>query len=350
MTSPSSSSFHASVIFTLAILIFFVMCYMPYFALGFDGKTVANSPLLTEKLGINRTIKVCINGNGEFKSIQAAVDSIAEGNSNWVIIHVRKGTYREKVHIPKNKPFVFLRGNGRGRTAIVWSQSSNDNIESATFRAEAHDFIAFGISFMNEAPTGVAYTSQNQSVAAFVGADKVAFYHCAFYSTHNTLFDYKGRHYYDSCYIQGSIDFIFGRGRSVFHDCEMFVIGDKRVSIHGSVTAQNRESEREISGFIFIKGKVYGIGGVYLGRAKGPYSRVIFARTYLSKTIIPHGWTNWSYAGDTKNLYHAEYKCQGPGAVTEGRASWSRQLSEEEVSPFISIDYIDGKNWLPVWL
>lgn len=69
----------------------------------------------------------------------------------------------------------------------------------------------------NEAPTGVAYTSQNQSVAAFVAADQVAFYHCAFYSTHNTLFDYKGRHYYDNCYIQGSVDFIFGRGRTVFH-------------------------------------------------------------------------------------------------------------------------------------
>lgn len=71
-------------------------------------------------------------------------------------------------------------------------------------------------ALQNDAPTGVAYTSQNQSVAAFVAADKAAFYHCAFYSTHNTLFDYKGRHYYESCYIQGSIDFIFGRGRSIF--------------------------------------------------------------------------------------------------------------------------------------
>lgn len=69
----------------------------------------------------------------------------------------------------------------------------------------------------NDAPTGIASTSQNQSVAAFVGADQIAFYHCGFYSTHNTLFDYKGRHYYDNCYIQGSVDFIFGRGRSVFH-------------------------------------------------------------------------------------------------------------------------------------
>ncbi|KAJ1380582.1 Pectinesterase, catalytic [Sesbania bispinosa] len=334
--------------FTVAIILFTLFC-MSYYALGYDAKTVIDSPLLTEKLGINRTIKVDINGNGDFKSVQDAIDSIPDGNSNWVIVHVRKGVYREKVHIPKTKRYIFMRGNGRGKTAIVWSQSSSDNEASATFKAEATDFIAFGISFKNEAPTGVAYTSQNQSVAAFVAADKIAFYHCAFYSTHNTLFDYKGRHYYESCYIQGSIDFIFGRGRSIFHSCEMFVIGDKRVSIHGSVTAQNRESEPEISGFIFIKGKVYGIGGVYLGRAKGAFSRVIFAKTYLSKTIVPEGWTNWSYHGSTENLFHTEYKCHGPGATRMGRAPWSKELTDEQVAPFLSIDYIDGKNWLPVW-
>ncbi|XLR61004.1 probable pectinesterase 67 [Arachis hypogaea] len=346
-----ASSFHASsaIISSIIVSIIILIC-MPCSAFGFiNEKEVIDAPLLTQKLGINRTIKVDINGNGDFKSVQAAIDSIPEGNSNWVILHVRKGVYREKVHIPKTKRYIFMRGNGKGRTAIVWSQSSSDNIDSATFKVEARDFIAFGISFKNEAPTGIAYTSQNQSVAASVAADKIAFYHCAFFSTHNTLFDYKGRHYYESCYIQGSIDFIFGRGRSIFEGCEIFVIDDKRVTIHGSITAQNRESEREISGFIFNKCRVYGIGGVYLGRAKGPYSRTIFAHSYLSKTVVPEGWTNWSYDGPTKNLYHAEYKCYGPGATREGRASWSRQLSDQEVASFLSVDYIDGKNWLPAW-
>lgn len=49
-----------------------------------------------------------------------------------------------------------------------------------------------------------------------VAGDKVAFYHCAFYSPHHTLFDSAGRHYYESCYIQGNIDFIFGSGQSIF--------------------------------------------------------------------------------------------------------------------------------------
>ncbi|KAI4303131.1 hypothetical protein MLD38_038800 [Melastoma candidum] len=317
---------------------------------GLTPNAVIDSPLLTEKIGTNRTIKVDINGNGDFKSVQAAIDSVPSRNSEWIIIHVRKGIYREKVHVTKDKPYIFMRGNGKGRSVIVWNQSSDDNKDSAAFRVEAPHFIAFGICFKNDAPTGLAYTSQNQSVAAFVGADKVAFYHCGFYSTHNTLFDYKGRHYYDNCYIQGSIDFIFGRGRSVFHSCEIFVIDDKRLTIHGSITAQNRGSKDENSGFVFIKGKVYGIGDVYLGRAKGAYSRVVFARMYFSRTIVPHGWTNWSYDGNTKNLYHAEYQCHGPGAESEHRVQWSRQLTDEEAAPFLSIDFIDGKGWLPAWL
>ncbi|CAN0855362.1 Probable pectinesterase 67 [Linum grandiflorum] len=177
---------------------------------------VIDAPLLTSKVAANRTIMVDINGGGDYKSIQAAIDAVPFMNPQWVIIHIRKGEYREKVRIPPNKPYIFFRGNGKGKTHIVWSQSATDNLDSATFRLESPNFIAFGISFKNDAPVGEAFTSQNQSVAAFVGHDRAAFYHCAFYSNHNTLHDYKGRHYYDHCYIQGSIDFIFGRARSIF--------------------------------------------------------------------------------------------------------------------------------------
>ncbi|GLU08519.1 hypothetical protein SLE2022_254270 [Rubroshorea leprosula] len=343
--SMSSCSLPLHVAAICAVLISFLGC-----ADGLSAKQVIDSPLLTEKIATNRTIVVDINGKGDFTSVQEAINSVPKNNDRWIIIHVRKGVYREKVHVPKSKPYIFIRGNGRGRTAIVWSQSSPDNKASATFTMEAPHFIAFGISFSNEAPTGVAYTSQNQSVAAFVGADMVAFYHCAFFSTHNTLFDYKGRHYYDNCYIQGSIDFIFGRGRSMFHSCEIFVIDDKRVTIHGSITAQTRENRLDNSGFVFVKGKIYGIGGVYLGRAKGAYSTVVFANVYLSKTIVPAGWTNWSYDGPTENLFHREYRCHGPGAETKGRAPWWKELTYEEAARFTSIDFINGKDWLPVWL
>lgn len=61
---------------------------------GLTAETVIDSPLLTQKINSNRTIKVDINGKGDFKSVQAAIDSVPEGNSKWIIIHVRKGVYR----------------------------------------------------------------------------------------------------------------------------------------------------------------------------------------------------------------------------------------------------------------
>ncbi|KAI3469278.1 hypothetical protein Pfo_025941 [Paulownia fortunei] len=317
---------------------------------GFSKKNVVDSRLLTQKIGTNHTIIVDAYGQGDFKSVQAAIDHVPNGNSKWIIIHIRKGVYREKVSIPLSKPYIFMRGSGKGRTSIVWSQSSEKNYGSATFKVEAPHFVAFGISFKNTAPTGISHTAQNKSVAALVGGDKAAFYHCAFFSNHNTLFDYKGRHYYDNCYIQGSIDFIFGHGQAMFHDCEVFAIADWRVEIRGSITANHRQSHNESSGFVFVKGKVYGIGDVYLGRAKGAHARVVFANTYLSRTIIPQGWTNWSNPGSTDNLYQAEYKCHGPGSASKNRANWSKQLADEEAVPFLSIDFIKGKEWLPAWL
>lgn len=54
---------------------------------------------------------------------------------------------REKVVIPESKSYIFLRGNGKGRTAIVWDDSSNNNTESASFTVWADNIIVFGISF-----------------------------------------------------------------------------------------------------------------------------------------------------------------------------------------------------------
>lgn len=49
-------------------------------------------------------------------------------------------------------------------------------------------------------------------------------------------------------------------------------------------------------------------------------------------------------------LFHAEYECHGPGAEGIMRAKWVKHLNEKEATPFLSIDFIDGKEWLPVWL
>ena len=43
-----------------------------------------------------------------------------------------------------------------------------------------------------------------------------AFYRVSFYGAQDTLYDQNGRHYFEKCFIQGSIDFIFGDGQSLY--------------------------------------------------------------------------------------------------------------------------------------
>lgn len=57
---------------------------------------------------------------------------------------------------------------------------------------------------------------RGQGVALRISGTKAAFHNCSFYGDQDTLYDHKGLHYFNNCYIQGSVDFIFGYGRSFY--------------------------------------------------------------------------------------------------------------------------------------
>lgn len=123
-----------------------------------------------------------------------------------------------------------------------------------------------------------------------ISADRAAFYYVSFLGHQDTLYDQRGRHYFRNCYIQGSIDFIFGYGRSLYKDCHIHSIA----TTFGSLTAQKRNATLLDTGFSFVDCTVTGSGSVYLGRAWGAYSRVVYAYTYLADIIVPEGWQNWN--------------------------------------------------------
>lgn len=79
-----------------------------------------------------------------------------------------------------------------------------------------------------------------QEVALRISGDQSAFYGCGFYGAHDTLNDDQGRHYFKECFIQGSIDYIFENGRSLFEDCTLSFVAEEVSSgwISGSITAQ----------------------------------------------------------------------------------------------------------------
>lgn len=49
-----------------------------------------------------------------------------------------------------------------------------------------------------------------------IGGEKAAFYNCKFYGFQDTLCDDKGLHFFKDCHIEGTVDFIFGNGKSIY--------------------------------------------------------------------------------------------------------------------------------------
>lgn len=187
----------------------------------------------------------------------------------------------------------------------------------------------------NSAPAPPGGAVGRQAVAFLIEGDMAQFYNCSFYGAQDTLYDKRGRHYWKDCFIQGSIDFIFGDGQSYYevikHRCRLSfllflffqvcnsfysrsilmgvgvtgVVQNCQLNViakpnSGSLSAQKRSNGTDDSGYSFVNCKVTGSGPVYLGRAWGPFSRVVFIQTYFEDLIIPAGWYDWGISSRRK--------------------------------------------------
>ncbi|XP_064947532.1 putative pectinesterase 10 [Musa acuminata AAA Group] len=304
------------------------------------------APVAIAAASIARTIVVNLEGGGDFKSIQQAIESVPDNNSKWTKIHVAAGVYREKVNVKSTKSYVVLEGDGAQTTSIEWGDyngdsSGHDTNTSATFTSYASNFVAKRITFKN---TYNGFAKLTPAVAAWIFGDKSAFYYCSFIGFQDTLADTLGRHYFKGCYIEGVTDFIFGYGQSIYERCKISTV--KSLEKPGYVTAQGRNNASDNSGFVFKWCTISGPQATYLGRAWKHYSRVIFYHTFMSAIIVPEGWYIWFSKGYEGVVTFAESGCTGPGSDLSGRVTWEKQLSDDELKKFIDISYIDGEGWL----
>eukprot|EP00253_Pinus_taeda_P003895 PITA_03895 len=231
-------------------------------------------------------------GQGDFTTIQAAINSIPAVNQQPVTIRINPGFYREKVQIPQGKSFITLVGSGSQSTVISWddcSDTSGGTFNTATLSVFATDFVAKYITIENTHGKGNNPRGQNQAAAVRVAADRVAFYDSRMTGFQDTVLDEIGRHYFYNCYIEGAVDFICGNGQSIYRNCELHSLPE----FYGVFTAQKRMSEEEDTGFVFYNCKLTGNGTNYLGQPWGPYSTVLFANTYMENIIHPAGWKDW---------------------------------------------------------
>ncbi|KDP28280.1 hypothetical protein JCGZ_14051 [Jatropha curcas] len=293
------------------------------------------------------TITVDKSGKGNFSSVQSAINHIPERNTRWIRIRISSGKYNEKVTVPARKPCIVFEGAGRHLTSIEWGDHQ-DTSTSATFTSNPDNIVAKGITFKNTYNWGKAkITNWRQAVSARLKGDKYAFYDCAFLGLQDTLWDENGLHYFRGCYIEGAVDFIFGKAQSIYEECVISVnIGKYEKESKGSITAQKKEWPEYKSGFVFKNCVINGTGKAILGRAWGPYSTVIIYNSFLSEVVDPKGWDAWEYYGHEANLTYVEANNNGEGANTSMRVSWLKKLSSNELNKFLDISFINGNEWL----
>ncbi|KAL1293815.1 hypothetical protein HN51_054454 [Arachis hypogaea] len=295
-------------------------------------------------------ITVSQDGAGDFKTVTDAVNSIPQWNNRRFILYIAPGIYREKIMIPRTLPFVTFLGDASDPPTITGNDTASilgrngkpiGTFQSATVAVDANYFLAINIKFENRAAHWIGRRGE-QGVALRISGTKAAFYNCTFYGAQDTLYDHKGLHYFNNCLIQGSVDFIFGSGRSLYENCYLNSTTRKVASI----TAQKRTNSSMESGFSFKNCTVTGSGQVFLGRAWGDYSTVVFSYTFMDKIVLSQGWSDWGDQKRDLRVYYGEYKCSGPGANLTGRVPWARMLTDEEAKPFIGIQFIEGDSWL----
>lgn len=62
----------------------------------------------------------------------------------------------------------------------------------------------------------------------------------------------------------------------------------------GAIAAHHRDLPDDNTGFSFVSCIITGSGKVYLGRAWGNYSRIIYSSCFFDNVIIPAGWSDWN--------------------------------------------------------
>ncbi|KAE8658016.1 putative pectinesterase 63 [Hibiscus syriacus] len=311
----------------------------------FNGTVLDYVLVNAEERGF-KLIIVNKNGTGDFDNVTAAVDSIPLWNMQRVVIWIGGGYYFEKITINRTKNFVTLFGDPLDMPKIVFNGTAAEfgTLNSATVAVDSDYFVAVNIAFMNSAPMPDGRKVLAQAVAMRISGNKAAFHNCKFIGFQDTLCDDRGMHFFKDCYIEGTVDFIFGNGKSLYLNTTIHSVA----KYPGVITAQAREKVEDDSGFTFLYCNITGSGNgtTYLGRAWRQRPRVIFAFTYMGNIVHSEGWSTNKHPERSKTVYYGEYRCMGPGASSTGRVGFARILSEVEARPFLSLKYINGSNWL----
>lgn len=294
-----------------------------------------------------KQVTVAGDGSGDYRTVQAAFDAVPLNNKKEVVIFVKNGFYKEKLHLDSTKNFVTLRGEDRFRTILAYDDYSGkvtaagasiNTLTSASFVVKADDFRAENITIRNDAGF-----SAGQAVGLEIRGDKAFLCNCRIIGNQDILFlnSERSRQCYVNCYIEGTTDFIFGAATAWFEHCHIY--SKKNSHVTAASTPQTNPF-----GFVFYDCILTGDSTVHsasLGRPWRPYASVCYLNCYIGQHIRPEGWSAWNKLDTYTLSRYAEFGNYGPGASEQTRVRWSKQLTEEQAAGYLPKIILRG--WKP---
>jgi pectinesterase len=196
-----------------------------------------------------KKIVVDINGKGDYKSIQGAINSLADSSGTPRIIFIKKGIYHEKIYIEKHN--IVLEGEDRDKTIITqdiardeWRCDHKDDWGVATFNLDGNDItfknltIANDYGFNRQDPRTIncqADTISHQKVIASSGhqmalrsfkTTRLKAINCRFRAyAGDTVSPWNlvdGMFYFKDCIMEGGVDFYCPRGYAWAENCTFY--------------------------------------------------------------------------------------------------------------------------------
>jgi pectinesterase len=323
-------------------------------------------------------IEVRVSKKGEaYSSIKEALESLpAKGPA---VIRIKNGIYNEKIKLMRSDTTII--GEDSVNTIISFDDHAYrtfptgekmNTFNSYTMYIGATDVHMQNITVRNTAGAARVF---GQSIAMYADADRISFYRCRFISHQDTLLTgplpkhptplglnlvhptlgsgdeeyYETvRIFFDECYIEGDVDFIFGSATAYFRKCEIFS-KDKGEAINGFITAAST-SPVYAYGYVFAECRLTGDASphsVYLGRPWRDFAKVSFLRCEMGEHIFPEGWHNWNIPHREITSRYGEYQSTGKGSAGQ-RVSWAQILSEKEAS-LLTVEHVlsGSDNWNP---
>jgi pectinesterase len=303
-------------------------------------------------------------------SIQAAVDSVP-GPGRTIVVH--PGTYREVVDIPAHAAELTLRGASRDPrdTVIVYDNANgtprpdgsgtHGTAGSATFTSAAPGLTVRDLTLANDwLRADHPDITGTQAVAAYTYGDRTHFDNVRLLAHQDTLFtettalDVFDRQYFRRCYVEGDVDFVFGRATAVFEACHFHTLGRDVDFVPKGMVFAPSTARANPHGLLAVRGRITSgaqDGAYKIARPWVPsYETTAWPSLVVRDTWIGPGidavtpYTNMRDAYPWQTMRFREYANSGPGAVTsvpENRP----QLTAEEAARHTRRTYL--RDWRP---